>query len=249
MHPDFSYRGGRAIAALTGYNGVLGYRTCDYWYNDSCDYYEPTESKEKHKREEISAARTRTLNRTRRPRRRLLTRSGAGLALGKPQLGTPRYRFHRLPWKPSTGIRICGTLKCADPRRNRYPDLPLRRRYRHWRGYAADNQKFLYLKSLGFDYFCNVDSTQYWIQIGERGDYFRMGRRNWTEPACGRPLNPTCRREAPRTACPTCSTPGRSLTGAGPHRWNDLPIVHKADLRGFMNFDVFHTCGGLRAKL
>ena len=26
-HPDFSYRGARGIVALTGYNGILGYRT------------------------------------------------------------------------------------------------------------------------------------------------------------------------------------------------------------------------------
>ncbi len=27
-HPDFSYKGARATLALTGYDGVLGYRTC-----------------------------------------------------------------------------------------------------------------------------------------------------------------------------------------------------------------------------
>ena len=26
-HPDFSYRGAKGILALTGYNGILGYRT------------------------------------------------------------------------------------------------------------------------------------------------------------------------------------------------------------------------------
>ena len=26
-HPDFSYRGAKGIVALTGYNGILGYRT------------------------------------------------------------------------------------------------------------------------------------------------------------------------------------------------------------------------------
>jgi hypothetical protein len=27
QHPDFSYRGAKAVLALTGYNGLLGYRT------------------------------------------------------------------------------------------------------------------------------------------------------------------------------------------------------------------------------
>ena len=26
-HPDFSYRGAKAVLAFTGYNGILGYRT------------------------------------------------------------------------------------------------------------------------------------------------------------------------------------------------------------------------------
>ncbi|WP_417215433.1 polysaccharide deacetylase family protein [Arthrobacter sp.] len=33
-HPDFSYRGSKGIIALTGYNGVLGYRTSDIEYGD-----------------------------------------------------------------------------------------------------------------------------------------------------------------------------------------------------------------------
>lgn len=33
-HPGFSYRGSKGIIALTGYNGVLGYRTSDIEYGD-----------------------------------------------------------------------------------------------------------------------------------------------------------------------------------------------------------------------
>lgn len=33
-HPGFSYRGSKGILALTGYNGVLGYRTSDLEYGD-----------------------------------------------------------------------------------------------------------------------------------------------------------------------------------------------------------------------
>ena len=35
-HPDFSYRGAKGILALTGYNGILGYRT-DPTYNETKD--------------------------------------------------------------------------------------------------------------------------------------------------------------------------------------------------------------------
>ena len=45
-----------------------------------------------------------------------------------------------------------------------------------WQPYTSDNEKFAYLKSMGFDIYCNVDSTQYWVQFGS--DYLRQGRRN-----------------------------------------------------------------------
>ena len=36
VHPDFSYKGAKGTIALTGYNGILGYRT-DYCYRDRVD--------------------------------------------------------------------------------------------------------------------------------------------------------------------------------------------------------------------
>ena len=45
-----------------------------------------------------------------------------------------------------------------------------------WEGYSSDNPKFQYYKSAGYDYFCNVDSSQYFVQITDQ--YFRQGRRN-----------------------------------------------------------------------
>ena len=34
-HPDFSYQGSKGILAFTGYDGILGYRTSDFWYNEN----------------------------------------------------------------------------------------------------------------------------------------------------------------------------------------------------------------------
>jgi len=45
-----------------------------------------------------------------------------------------------------------------------------------WHPYQNDNERFRYLKNLGFSYFCNVDSSQYWVQVGN--DFLRQGRRN-----------------------------------------------------------------------
>ena len=45
-----------------------------------------------------------------------------------------------------------------------------------WEGYTSDNAKYEYYKSRGYRYFCNVDSSQYFVQI--TSEYFRQGRRN-----------------------------------------------------------------------
>ena len=42
--------------------------------------------------------------------------------------------------------------------------------------YTFANEKFKKLWHVGFRYFCNVDSTQYWLQYGS--NYMRQGRRN-----------------------------------------------------------------------
>ena len=33
-HPDFSYKGAKAVIAFTGYNGILGYRTAASYNTD-----------------------------------------------------------------------------------------------------------------------------------------------------------------------------------------------------------------------
>ena len=43
-------------------------------------------------------------------------------------------------------------------------------------GEYTGDEKFNYLKSQGYDYYCNVDSNKYFVQITD--EYFRMGRRN-----------------------------------------------------------------------
>ena len=42
--------------------------------------------------------------------------------------------------------------------------------------YTFENEKFKKLWDVGFRYFCNVDSTKYWLQYGS--NYMRQGRRN-----------------------------------------------------------------------
>ena len=51
-----------------------------------------------------------------------------------------------------------------------------------WRPYKDDNERFQYLKSKGFRYFCNVDSSQYYVQIGT--DHMRQAAGIWTATGC-----------------------------------------------------------------
>ena len=179
MHPDFSYRGGRAIAALTGYNGVLGSRTCDFWYNDSCEYYEPTESNERYKREEISGP---NLN-IEADKVEAKKVADAIKAMG--------WRFASHSW----GHKNLGT--CAMETFNWDSDMwdrevrpilgeetdimifPFGADIGSWRGYDYNgyNERYDILKNgHGFNYFLNVDSNQYFMQRTD--EYLRMGRRN-----------------------------------------------------------------------
>ena len=45
-----------------------------------------------------------------------------------------------------------------------------------WRDYSTADPKFQYLKEKGYNFFYNVDSAQYFLQI--RDNYVRQGRRN-----------------------------------------------------------------------
>ena len=42
-HPDFSYRGARAIIAFTGYEGILGYRTASSYAQTNPNYEQDRE--------------------------------------------------------------------------------------------------------------------------------------------------------------------------------------------------------------
>ena len=49
-----------------------------------------------------------------------------------------------------------------------------------WEGYSSDNPKFQYYKSAGYDYFCNVDSSQYFVPVSytHLDVYKRQGQGN-----------------------------------------------------------------------
>lgn len=152
-HPDFSYKGARAVLAFTGYEGILGYRT-------SSAYAETSPTYEQDREEATKVA-------------QCLRDHGWELAShswGHLNLGTvdyERFKTDTDKWENEVESLIGPTDIILFPFGADVGD---------WHPYTNENERFNYLHSVGFRYFCTVDSTKAWVQFGQ--DYFRQGRRN-----------------------------------------------------------------------
>lgn len=170
-HPDFAYHGHKGVIALTGYEGVLGYRTDEVYrtreesrlteyqraflakYPDFDWEEEVRQAKavaEAMKAEgwEFASHTWGHIN---------PTESGYDATVKD----TGRWMENVAPVVGDTNVLIFAFgADISD-----------------WHPYTMDNQFFAYLKQQGFSVFCNVDGSQpYWVQFG--GDYLRQGRRN-----------------------------------------------------------------------
>lgn len=151
-HPDFSYKGARAVIAFTGYEGILGYRTAGS-YADSPTY-------EQDREEAAKVAQCLRDNGW-----ELASHSWGHLDLGN--VSWERFKTDSDKWKAEVESLIGPTDIIL---------YPFGADVGGWQPYTTDNQRFSYLYSLGFRYFCNVDSSQYWVQLSDT--YLRQGRRN-----------------------------------------------------------------------
>jgi peptidoglycan/xylan/chitin deacetylase (PgdA/CDA1 family) len=152
-HPDFSYRGAKAIVGMTGYEGVYGYRT-DI---DGKERLSP-EAFEK----EVEEAKKVT---------QWLRENGWELAshsYGHPAYGTMStdgLKKDVARWEEEVQPIVGDT------------DIIL---YPHGSDIAGvgkySGEKYEAMYAAGYRFFCNVDSSDYWVQI--RDDYVRQGRRN-----------------------------------------------------------------------
>ena len=169
-HPDASYRGAKATVALTGYNGVLGYRT-DEVYNTR----DPERLGKDQKAwldahpdfnfaEDIAMA-TKIADVMKENGWEFAShtwghRHIAQIPLDQLQQDTERWENNVAPIVGDTDTIIFAHGE----------DL------NDWQDYDPADPKFSYLKERGYNYFCNVDSAQYFLQI--RDNYVRQGRRN-----------------------------------------------------------------------
>lgn len=161
-HPDFSYKGAKAIIALTGYEGIFGYRTASS-YSESPDY---------ERERELAAKVAQCL---RDDGWELASHSWGHLWMGvsgnpeKPyKISDERFYTDTDKWENEVESLIGPTDIYIYPNGNDIAD---------WHPYTEENYRYQYLASKGFRYFCNVDASKpAWIQMGH--DYLRMARRN-----------------------------------------------------------------------
>ena len=161
-HPDFSYRGARAVLAFTGYQGILGYRTASS-YSDS-----PTYEEDRRQAAEVAQC-------LRDNGWELASHSWGHLQLGVSAdnpgafaISDDRFITDTDKWEAEVESLIGPTDILLYPFGNDISD------FHH---YTSENPRFAYLLSKGFRYFCNVDASKpYWMQKGT--DHFRMARRN-----------------------------------------------------------------------
>lgn len=155
QHPDFSYHGARAILGVTGYEGVLGYRTKpSYETAMGADAYKA----------EVEAAKAVA---------QCLKDHGwiiASHTYGHPAYGSisdSAVEIDSTKWENTVEYIVGETDIILYPYGS---DI------HNWKQYTFDNQKFATLYEDGYRYFFNVDSSIYWNQLGP--NYFRGGRRN-----------------------------------------------------------------------
>ena len=168
-HPDGAYKGARGLIALTGYNGVFGYRTdIDYkvkehlqdnqkaWLDAHPDFnYE----------QDIEDAKVIA---------QALKDEGWEFAshtwghLSVTQKTAEQLAVDNEKWV-NTVQNIVGPVDTIIFAHGN--DIGT------WQDYTMDNDKYAYYKSVGYNFFCNVDGSQeYWVQI--RDQYVRQGRIN-----------------------------------------------------------------------
>lgn len=166
-HPDGCYKGARGLIALTGYNGVFGYRTdTDYvkkehlmedqaaWLAAHPDYnfdQEVADAKKiaealKSEGWEFASHTWGHLSVTDKTADELKADNEKWVATVQPIVG------------PTDTIIFAHGNDIGD-----------------WEGYKDDNDKYDYYSSAGYHFFCNVDgSVPNWVQITDR--YVRQGR-------------------------------------------------------------------------
>lgn len=161
QHPDFAFENARGVLALTGYNGILGYRTSEILGKS----YEEGNPYAVYGVYDVNAE-----IETCRPVVEALKNRGWHFASYGNNYCSYGAEYAMMTsdaeeWMKNVSGIIGGT------------DLllyPCETDIGNWSAYREDNQKYQYLKGQGFRYFCIEEKVNpSWLQI--RSDYVRQG--------------------------------------------------------------------------
>lgn len=172
VHPDFSYKGAKGIIALTGYNGIFGYRTSDISYGPGNTTYpsahlwdNPNIEEDKQKAKTVAEA-------IKNQGWELASHSWGHLDL--QTISEEQFMRDTDWWEAEVEPLIGETDIMIYPKG---ADVGSWRPYDDPEQLAVTPTRYAKLKEVGFRYFCNVDGSQVaWVQFGT--DYMRQGRRN-----------------------------------------------------------------------
>lgn len=161
-HPDFSHDGAKGILGLTGYNGILGYRTDESLASSEGNKY-ASRYGVFDTAQEIEAV---------KPVIEALKTSGWEFACnGYDDIsyasGTEEVKSDIEQWKVKVG-NLVGEVDILM--------YPFGTDIGNWSAYSAEDEKYAYLKEQGFRYFCAMDMGSPWTQMTEA--YLRCNYKN-----------------------------------------------------------------------
>lgn len=168
-HPDASYRGAKGIIALTGYNGILGYRTDNSYLDINGNL---NEDKKQWLREhpdfdieQERAGAKQVADALKADGWEFASHTWGHIRIGDASL--ERLMGDTQKWRENVEpiVGPVDTIIFAHGQ-----DLG------EWGAYDEGNAKYRYLREQGYSIFCNVDSNLYRTWFGK--DYMRQGRRD-----------------------------------------------------------------------
>ena len=171
QHPDFSYHGHKGILALTGYEGVLGYRTDEVYKTRQADRVTEFQQMFFDQHPDFN-----------------FDQEVADAKKVADAMKAEGWEFASHTWghiNPRTY-----SMESLQRDSNRWRDwvepivgptdvliFAFGADIGDWQPYSMSNEYYAHYKAMGFRIFCNVDaSAKYWVQIGT--DYLRQARRN-----------------------------------------------------------------------
>lgn len=168
-HPDASYKGAKGIIALTGYNGILGYRTDSSYLDINGDINDDKKNwlleHPDFDLEQERAGAKQVADAMKAEGWEFASHTWGHIRIGEVSL--ERLMRDTQKWKENVEpiVGFTDTIVFAHGQ-----DLG------EWGDYNEWDEKYQYLRGQGYRVFCNVDSNLYRTWFGK--DYLRQGRRN-----------------------------------------------------------------------